>query len=122
MQKKTFCNHNWEKINQLLEKKQFTQVIGELKTIHVLDDLWLLVEAHIGLGDYDEVGDLITSWKFRISNLIQESHFKYYEAIVLLNKNSIKEAQILLKDALNIAISESDTYIKEKIETLMKNS
>ncbi|MHA2105851.1 MAG: hypothetical protein ACW981_20680 [Candidatus Hodarchaeales archaeon] len=119
MQKKISCNHDWEKIRNLIEKRLFQEVIVEQKNIHVLDDLWLLIEAYIGLADFKEVEVLIDYWRFRISNLKQESYFLYYESIVLINKNLLEEARAILIELINKSHNENETIIKEKIRVLL---
>jgi hypothetical protein len=113
LQKKTACDHDWKKIGGLLEQGLFQDVTTQLKTIHVLDDLWLLLEAYIGLGNYNEIKKLLEYWKYNISNFIQESYFLYYEAKTKINEKLYEEADSILDEALEKA---NDENIREKIK------
>ena len=63
--------------------------------------------------DAEEPKKLLAYWKYRISNLIQESYFLYYEAKGKINESLYGEASSLLIAALEKA---DDGTIKEKIQ------
>lgn len=113
MRKKIACDHNWNKIKVLLENELFNEVIKQLSIVHVLDDLWFLIEAHMGLENYKEPKKLLEDWKYQISNLIQESYFLYYDAKVNINEGLDEKAYFLLNEALEKA---DDEIIKKKIQ------
>ena len=106
------CDHNWNEIKKLLENRLFHEVIEQVSIVHVLDDLWLLLEAHMGLGNYEKPKKLLEYWKYRISNRIQESYFLYYEAKGKIHEGLNETAYLLLHEALEKA---NDDTIKEKI-------
>lgn len=117
---KTPCKHDWDKIENFLEKGYYQAVIDEIQVIDVLNDLWYLIEAYLALEKVEIAEELIQTWRYRISNPMSESYWLYYESLIKLKKNFLTQAKIDLQNAWEVSKLEQDIKIQAKIKNQLE--
>lgn len=88
---------------------KYKEIIKNLeKTLNSLDQLWVLLEAFIVLGEFEKASSFLNSWKKHCNSFLELSKWYYYNGLCELSKNNVERAGEVFLQALSYAVESSD--------------